>query len=173
MDDVRTVLDDNGSQRAALFGHGEGAPMAILFAATHPNRTKALVLADAYARRSRAPDYPCGIPLDVVSRYIDLIVGAWGTGLAAKMVAPNEADNPSFVELRARLERLAMSPGQFAAIYPSSYELDARPVLETIRVPTLVLHRSGNPYIRVCNGRYLANHIESARFVELPGNDHF
>jgi class 3 adenylate cyclase len=173
MDDVRTVLDDSGSRRAALFGHGDGAPMAILFAATHPDRTKALVLADAYARRRRAPDYPCGIPLDTVSKYIDLLVGAWGTGVAAKIVAPSESDNPSFVELRARLERLAMSPGQFAAIYPSTYELDTRPVLETIRVPTLVLHRSGNPYIRVGNGQYLADHIEGAQFVELPGNDHF
>jgi class 3 adenylate cyclase/pimeloyl-ACP methyl ester carboxylesterase len=173
MHDVRTVLDDLGSPRAALLGHGEGGPMALLFAATHPERTQALVLADTCARRRRAPDYPWGLPDEVANRYIAAIIGAWGSGEAARIGAPSEAHHQGFVERRARLERLAMSPGQFAAIYPPTYELDVRPVLATIRVPTLVLHRSENPYMRAGNGRYLSDHIDGATLVELPGRDHF
>ena len=173
MHDVCTVLDDLGSPRAALLGHGEGGAMAMLFAATHPDRTHAIVLADTCARRRRAADYPCGLPDEAAQRYITAIIGAWGRGDAARYGAPSEAQRPGFVECRARLERLAMSPGEFAAIYPSTYDLDIRPVLETIRVPTLVLHRSDNPYMRVGNGRYLAESIKDAVLVELPGRDHF
>jgi class 3 adenylate cyclase len=173
MHDVCTVLDDLGSARAALLGHGEGGPMAMLFAATHPDRTQALLLADTCARRRRAPDYPWGLPDDAAERYIAGIVGAWGSGEAAQIGAPSEAHRPGAVERRARLERLAMSPGEFGAIYPSTYELDIRPVLDTIRVPTLVLHRRDNAYMRIGNGRYLAEHIKDARLVELPGRDHF
>lgn len=172
MDDVLTVLDDLGSDSAALLGHGEGGPMAILFAATYPKRTTALVLADTCARRVRAPDYPCGIPEEIARVYIRRVIEAWGTGKSAIIGAPNYADDPVFIETRARLERLAMTPTQFAALYPPTYEIDVRPLLETIRVPTLVLHRAGNPYIRVGNGRYLAEHIRGAVYVELPGGDH-
>jgi len=173
MHDVCAVLDDLGSRRAALLGHGEGGPLAMLFAATHPDRTHAIVLADTCARRRRTPDYPCGLPDDTAERYIKAIIDAWGSGEAAHVGAPSEAQRPGFIECRGRLERLAMSPGEFAAIYPSTYDLDIRPVLETIRVPTLVLHRSENAYMRIGNGRYLAERIAGAQLVELPGRDHF
>jgi pimeloyl-ACP methyl ester carboxylesterase len=173
MDDVGTVLDAVGSERAAVFGHGDGGQMALLFAATYPNRTSALVLADAYARRRRAPDYPCGVPLQVAEQLIEFVLTDWGKGEATVHGAPSLARNPSFVEWRGRYERLSMSPGQFKSIYPLTYELDFRPVLETIRVPALVLHRAGNPYVVLENGRYLADHIEGAKFVEVPGEDHF
>ena len=173
MDDVRTVLDDIGSRHAVLFGHGEGTPMAILFAATHPDRTTALVLADGYSRRCRAADYPCGVPPDIVPKYIEYIISLWGSGKSTLNGAPGVAHKPNVIELRGKLERLSMSPGQFAAMYPPTYERDVRPALPTIRVPTLVLHRSENPYIRIGNGRYLAEHIQGARFVELDGSDHF
>lgn len=172
MHDVCAVLDDLGSSRAVLFGHGEGGPMALLFAATHPDRTHALVLADTCARRRRAPDYPWGLPDEAAERYIKVIIGAWGSGEAARIAAPSEANRAGVIERRARLERLAMSRGEFAAIYPSTYELDIRPVLETIRVPTLVLHRRDNAYMRIGNGRYLAERIRGATLVELPGRDH-
>lgn len=173
MHDVCTVLDDLGSSRAALFAHGEGGPLALLFAATHPDRTHAIVLADTCARRRRAPDYPWGLPDDAARRYIDDIIGAWGAGEAARIGAPSNAAQPGFIERRGRLERLAMSPGEFAAIYPSTYDLDVRQVLATVRVPTLVLHRRDNHYMRIGNGRYLAEHIDGATLVELPGRDHF
>jgi len=172
MDDVRTVLDDLRSRKAVIFGHAEGGTMALLFAATHPDRTRALVLADTAARRRRAPDYPAGIPGELVPQYIDFALGTWGTGESTRVTAPNHADDPPFVRRRARLERLAMSPAQFAGIYPSTYELDARAVLSAIRVPTLVLHRVDNTYMRIENGRFLAKHIQDAKLVEIPGADH-
>ena len=172
MDDVGCVLDAVGSPRAALLGHGDGAPLAILFGATHPGRTSALVLADAYARRCRATDYHCGVPSRATESLIEKVLGNWGTGEAIVDVAPSMADSLSFREWRGRYERLAMSPGIFNAAYPSTLQLDVRPALETIRVPTLVLHRAANRYVRVDNGRYLAEHIDGARFIELPGADH-
>ncbi len=173
MDDVGCVLDAAGSKRAAVIGHGDGSPMAILFAATHPDRTSALVLADAYARRGRAPDYQCGIPPQTAKRYIETILKNWGTGRDTIVGAPSLANNLSFIEWRGRYERLAMSPGVFDVTYPNTYQMDVRPVLETIRVPTLVLHHVDNKYIRTANGRYLAEHIDGAKFIEVPGRDHF
>jgi class 3 adenylate cyclase len=165
-------LDAVGSERAAVFGHGDGGQMALLFAATHPNRTAALALADAYARRRRAPDYPCGVPPGAAEWILEFILTTWGTGEVSIHGAPSLSSNPSFVEWRGRYERLAMSPGQFQALYPLTYELDFRPVLETIRVPTLVLHRAENPYVHPENGRYIAERIEGAEFLEVPGADH-
>jgi class 3 adenylate cyclase len=172
MDDVVTVMDAVRSERAAVLGHGDGGQMALLFAATHPNRTLALVLADAYARRSRAPNYPCGVPPRVAEQMLEVVLTTWGTGEISVHGAPSLAGSPSFVDWRGRYERLSMSPGQFRALYPLTYELDFRPVLQTIRVPALVLHRAGNPYVHPDNGRYLAEHIEGAEFLEVPGEDH-
>jgi len=172
MDDVGSVLDAAGSERAAVIGHGDGAPMAILFAATFPNRVSALVLAEAYARRTRAADYQCGMPQEIADLFIEGILKNWGTGRDMLIGAPSMADNPAFIQWRGRYERLAMSPGMFNATYPNTYAFDVRPVLETVRAPTLVLHHTENSYVFVDNGRYLANHIEGARFVELPGGEH-
>jgi hypothetical protein len=161
------------SRQAAIFGHGDGATMALLFAATHPDRATALILADAYARRLRAADYPYGVPDEVAARLIEGILAAWGTGEAVRGgAAPSLAGDESFIAWRGRFERLAMSPGQFNAVYPLTYSFDLRWVLPTIRVPTLVLHRTGNRYVFADNGRYLAEHIDGASFVELPGADH-
>src|SRR5213594_616359 len=172
MDDIRTVLDAAGAERAVVFAHGDGGPMAMLFAATYPERTAGLVVADGTARKLRAPDYPHGIPLEVAPRHLEAMIADWGTGGAVRIGAPSMAGEASR-RWRARLERLAMSPSQFAGEYPVALNADVRPILGTIRVPTLVLHRTGNRYIRVGNGRYLAEHIARAKFVELPGDDHF
>ncbi len=174
MEDVKSVLDAVGSGRAAVFGHGDGGSMALLFAATHPGRTSALILADSYARRGRTADYPCGIPDSAAAKTIDGILQTYGTGEMTRYGgAPSLAGNASFVAWRGRYERLAMSPGMFRPVYPQTYKIDVRPVLPTVRVPTLVLHRSGNRYIRIDNGRYLAEHIAGAKFVEVPGDDHY
>ncbi len=174
MDDVGTVLDAVGSERAAIFGHGDGGCMALLFAASHPGRTSALILADSYARRRRAADYPCGIPESAAAKTIEGVLRTYGTGeMTGLGGAPSFANNPAFNAWRGRYERLAMSPGTFRPIYPLVYDQDFRPALATISVPTLVLHRTGNRYIRVDNGRYLAEHISGARFVGIPGEDHF
>jgi class 3 adenylate cyclase len=172
MDDVLTVLDDMGCENAALLGHAEGGPMSILFAATYPNRSTALVLADSMACRVRAADYPYGIPREAADNYIRSAIETWGTGRSALVLSPELADSAQFLARRGRLERLAMSPAQFAALYPSTYEIDVRPLLAAVRVPTLVLHRRDNTYIRAGNGRYLAERIEGAQYVELEGNAH-
>lgn len=174
MYDVATVMDAAESRQAAIFGHGDGATMALLFAATHPDRATALILADAYARRLRGADYPCGVPEGVASRLIKAILGAWGTGEAARGGgAPSLAGDKSFIAWRGRFERLAMSPGQFNEVYPLTFSFDLRWLLSMISMPTLVLHRSGNRYVTVGNGHYLAEHIDGAQFVEVPGEDHF
>jgi class 3 adenylate cyclase len=175
MDDVRTVLDATGRANAVIFGHGDGGNMAILFAATHPARTSALVLADTYARRRRSDDYPCGIPEPAATKVVESVRKTWGTGEIARLGGAPSLDNDGgrFVGWRGRYERLAMSPGVFLPVYSQTYELDLRPVLSTVRVPTLVLHRSGNKYVRVENGRYLAEHIAGAKFIAVPGDDHF
>jgi len=173
-DDIGTVLDRLGLEHACLLGHGDGGQMAILFAATHPGRVSGLILFDAYARRLEAPDYPCGVPAKFARPYINAVIDAWGKGTSVKLGgAPSLADNEAFIEWRGRYERLALSPGTFDNTYPSTYEIDVRSALTSIRVPTLVMHRRDNRYIRLGNGHYLAEHIEGARFLELPGNDHY
>jgi pimeloyl-ACP methyl ester carboxylesterase len=173
MDDIRTVVDAVGSERVTVFGHGDGGLMAILFAATYPERTSALILADAFARMVRAADYPCGMPPDVARAYYETLCERWGSG-TLENPGPSMMSNPSFREWRGRFERLSLSPGALAAMYPVIVlQSDVRFVLETIRVPTLVLHRAGNRYIRVGHGRYLAQQIAGAKYVELAGEDHF
>jgi class 3 adenylate cyclase len=173
MYDVGTVMDAAESRRAAILGHGDGGAMALLFAATSPERTTALVLVDAYARRMRADDYPWGLPEQAVPKMVDAILKSWGTGEAARVGAPSLAGDPGFIEWRGRFERLAMSPGQFDPVYPQTYDVDLRWLLPTVRVPTLVLHRAGNRYVVPGNGRFLAHHIEGGRYIELTGDDHF
>ncbi|MBV8159860.1 MAG: adenylate/guanylate cyclase domain-containing protein [Acidimicrobiia bacterium] len=170
-DDVAAVLDAAGSERAAVFGHAEGGQMAAFFAASHPERTSGLVLADAFARLTRAPDYPCGLPESLVDAFIANFRAWWGTEQNARFVAPS-------ADLRtrrwyARLQRLAMTPTMAAASYGEvSLQTDVRPILATIRVPTLVLHRAGDPHVRACHGHFLAEHIPGARYVEIDGDDH-
>ena len=173
VDDVRTVLDAVGSHRTVVFGHGEGGALAMLIAAQYPERTQALVLADATARRLRAPDYPHGMPEHAAPRIVEAILQLYGTGQTVLEAAPSRAADIEFIEWRGRYERLSMSPGEFRAMYPLAVHNDLRSILPAIRVPTLILHRRDNRYIRVDSGRYLAAHIENARFVELPGEDHF
>ena len=173
MHDVCTVLDDQGIDKAVVFGHAEGGSMAMMFAATHPDRTEALVLMDTSAKRVREDDYPAGIPRETADTLIEQVVGVWGNGIAMTVAAPSLVGDPAAVERRGRLERLSMSPGQFATTYPTTYQHDLRSLLPTIQSPTLVVHRKGNRYMRIDNGRFLAEHIEGARLVEVEGDDHF
>jgi len=171
-DDVGAVMDAVGSQRAALLGHGEGGPMATLFAATYPERTSALVLVNTFARMLRDVDYSIGYPADRVPTFLARFKEAWGTGKTVDVVAPSVAHDERFRRWYGRYERLANGPGALAAMYATMFEIDVRHVLPTIRVPTLVLHRNGDCNIRVGHGRYLAEHIPAAKYVELPGEDH-
>lgn len=167
MDDVRAVMDAAGSERAALFGVSEGGPMSVLFAATYPQRATALVLYGSYARPSHL------LSDEKINKEIELIDRLWGTGeyLVARYLPrglSEEVVRPVF----ARFERQSASPSAVMTIRRMNREIDARHVLPTIRVPTLVMHRVGDRAVSVELGRYLAANIPGARYVELPGNDH-
>ena len=172
MDDVRTVMEAAGSKRAALLGTHEGGQMAILFAATYPERTSALILVDTCARHVRDVDYPWGLPADRVPGFLQRLEQVWGTGSYLDIFAPSVAHDERFRRWFARSQRLSSGPRAAATMHAAYLERDLRGVLPSIRVPTLVLHRTGNRYIRVGHGRYLAEHIPGAKYVELPGEDH-
>jgi pimeloyl-ACP methyl ester carboxylesterase len=168
MDDVRAVMDAAGSQRAALFGISEGGPMCMLFAATYPERTAALVLYGSFAvteTRSWSTEQ--------FERRLAEVESSWGTGrLTLDHFAPSFAADEHALRAWARWERLGASPAAALALLRMNREIDARHVLPAIRVPTLVLHRGGDSAIALESGRYLAEHIRGAKFVELPGTDH-
>ncbi|HEY0492940.1 MAG TPA: alpha/beta fold hydrolase, partial [Candidatus Dormibacteraeota bacterium] len=172
MDDVRSVCDAAGSERAALFGVSEGAPMCLLFAATYPVRTTSVVLFGGYARRQQTSGYPWGASAAEHATFLTEIEREWGgpVGLAAR--APSKLSDARFRENWARYLRMGASPSAVLALTQMNAEIDVRPILKTVRVPTLVLHRSGDRVIPVEAGRYLAEQIDAASFVELGGNDH-
>jgi class 3 adenylate cyclase len=172
MDTVGVVLDSVGAERAALVAQDFGAMMAMLFAAAHPERTSGLVLIGATARLHAAPDYPIGYPEETVERGIEGWLRAWGTGQQLLITAPSVADDENERRLIARDERLTLSPATARQLFPLLADLDVRSVLPAIRVPTLVLHQRHDRWIPVSHGRYLADHIAGARYVELPGQDH-
>jgi class 3 adenylate cyclase len=171
MDDVRAVMDAVGSEQAALLGYSEGGPMCCLFAATYPERTSALVLYGAYAKRQDPDgDYPWAATSAERRAYADEIERNWGVDADLGAMAPT-ADS-AMRAWWAKRARAAASPGAARDLILMNSEIDVRPVLPTIRVPTLVLHRTGDRDSRVDEGRYIADHIAGARFVELPGEDH-
>ena len=172
MDDVRAVMDAVGSTRAALLGVSEGGPMCALFAATHPDRTVALMMIGSYARRLWAPDYPWG-PTDAERQaFYDEIERDWGGPVGIDERAPSRAADSTFRDWWAHYLRQGASPGAALALTRMNAEVDVRDILPLIRVPTLVLHRSGDRCLKVEEGRYVAERIPGATFVELPGSDH-
>ncbi len=174
MDDVRAVMDAAGSKKAVLFGVSEAGPMCLLFAATYPERVLSLILYGTFARALRAPDYPIGMPPELLDQALDWIEEKWGTGeLSAGHFAPSLKDDVNFRKSWARFERLAVSPSGFKTLLQMLHETDARHVLSTIHLPTLILHRKDEEMTRVEGARYLAERIPGATYIELPGIDHF
>jgi class 3 adenylate cyclase len=171
-DDVSTVMEAAGSTRAALLGHAQGGQMAMLFAATHPTRTSALILADTCARQYEGDDRPSGFAVDEMTLSLDEVEARWGTGATLEFLAPSLAGDARFRRWYARYERLAMGPRMVRAVVALDFENDLRGILPAIHVPTLVLHRSGNRFIDVRHGRALAGGVPGATLVELPGEDH-
>jgi class 3 adenylate cyclase/alpha-beta hydrolase superfamily lysophospholipase len=174
MDDVRAVMDAAGSTRAVVFGISEGGAMSLLFAATYPDRTLALVVYGGYAKGSWTPDYPWGPTPDEARAAIEVLERRWGTReYAAERLgaglAPSVAEDEDVIAQQAAFMRLSASPTAAAALYRMNREVDVRDVLPAIRVPTLVLHRTGDGPEA---GRFIAERIPGARYVELPGDDH-
>jgi len=172
MDDVRAVMDAAGSERAALCGVSEGGPMCSLFAATYPERTAALVMIGTYAKRIRDADYPWGPTAEQREHFFQEIRANWGKPVGIDERAPSMAADPAFREWWATYLRMGASPGAALALTQMNAEIDVRHVLPSIRVPTLVIHRSDDLCLTVEEGRYVASRIPGAKFVELPGNDH-
>lgn len=174
MSDLQAIMDAVGSQRAALFGVSEGGPMSILFAATYPERTVALVIYGSYAKRAWAPDYPFGWTDDRFNTFFDNVEKHWGTpkGVDLSMWAPSVAHDQHVAERMAAHYRASASPGAARAVMQMNREIDVRHILPSVGVPTLILHRTGDRNIDIQHARYLAAHIPRAKFVELPGIDH-
>ena len=171
MDDVRAVMDAAGSESAALFGWSEGGPMCVLFAATYPERTRSLVLYGTYAkRRDPDDDYPWAPSADERERTALELERTWGEDVDLSTMAPN-ADSA----LRAwfhRLGRAGVSPAGARDLILMNSKADVRELLASVQCPTLVLHRTGDRDSRVDEGRYIAERVPGAQFVELEGEDH-
>ena len=172
MDDVRAVMDAVGSSRAMLCGVSEGGAMSALFAATYPERTAGLVMIGTYAKRIRDASYPWGPTEEQRETFLDQIRNDWGKPVGLEERAPSMAADPHFRQWWAAYLRTAASPSAAVALTRMNSEADIRAVLPTIRIPTLVLHRTGDRCLKVAEGRYVASQIPGAQFVELPGEDH-
>jgi class 3 adenylate cyclase len=171
MDDVLAVMDAAGSERAALVASLEGGPMAIMFAASHPERVSALILYATFARTSWAPDYDWAPREEWRRERVDAMLEQWGKGMLALGLAPSRAGDPEFLKWAGKLERHSGSPGTIRLIMDLVGKMDVRDVLPSIRVPTLVMHRRDDAFLQIEHSHYLAEHIPGARFVELEGGD--
>jgi class 3 adenylate cyclase len=167
MDDLRAVMDDVGSDKAVIVTAMGGGFLACAFAATYPDRVRALVLIDAFARLTRADDYPWGLTDDQARDVSEAFESAWGTGMMLDLFDPDDADEDALRDASGRYERLSVSPGTAGSMVDMINATDIRGILPTIRVPTLVVTRSGP--IEAGHGRYLAEHIAGATYVEVPG----
>jgi class 3 adenylate cyclase len=172
MEDLQAVLAAVGSERAAVLGISEGGPMSMLFAATYPDRVSSLVLYGTYARMARAEDFPYGIPAESFDNWRAQVHREWGGPVGVDLWAPSLEGDAGFERWWSRLLRQGTSPSGAADLIDLYREMDVRPALPAIDVPSLVIHRAGDRLVRAEHGRYLAEHIPGARYVELPGEDH-
>jgi pimeloyl-ACP methyl ester carboxylesterase len=172
VDDLRAVMDAVGSEQAAVLGVSEGGAMAMLFAAQHPERTRALVLYATTPRFTAAPGFPCGSDPTDMAELLDGLVERWGSGRGLSAWAPSRAHDRALRSFWAGYQRLGASPGMARKLFDMYAGIDLRDILGAIHVPTLILHRRGDHLIRVEVARYLADAIPGARLVELDGEDH-
>ena len=171
MHDVLAVMDAAGSEKATLMGYSEGGPMSVLFAATHPERVAALVLYGAYAKRTWTPDYPWAQTAQERTAFAENLVRGWDWEADMRFRCPSaDADMTAWWSARARA---AATPSTVRALMAMNDLVDIRPVLSAVRVPTLVVHRTGDAVVPIGNGHYLAQHIPRAELVMLDGSDHF
>jgi DNA-binding SARP family transcriptional activator/pimeloyl-ACP methyl ester carboxylesterase len=171
MTDLQAVMDACGSRRAVLFGYSEGAPMCLLFAATHPERVAGLILGSAAARWQAAADYPCGRGSEAMfAAFEEMARHGWGTGASVDWYAQDLADSPRTRQRLARWERMAVSPSALLRMVRMCHAVDVRGVLPAIHVPTLIIQRLDDRITPPCHGRYLAAHLPAARYFEQRGN---
>ena len=169
---MTTILDAAGCERVVLLGNGHSGPPLSYYAAVHPERVTALILINTYAHYVREDDYPWGIPQERLEQFTVASGEMWGTRATVVVVAPSKSDDEAFCMWYARGQRLGLDPDKAVARMRAAFMRDVRSLLPTLTVPTLVLHREGNLYIRVGAGRCLDEHIPGAKYVEVLGNDH-
>jgi class 3 adenylate cyclase len=168
MDDVRAVMDAVGSDAAFVLGLSEGGPMSVLFAASHPERTRALVLYGSFPRIISGEDYPWGFAPEQLESLLAVAEQSWGQGtFSGSLLAPSEL--PGRLPYFARMEREGASPGAMIALMRMLVDIDVRAVLPSIAVPTLIVHRDGDAIAPIEGARYMAAQIPGARLVELSG----
>jgi class 3 adenylate cyclase len=176
MDDIRAVMDAVGSDGAVVMGESEGGPLALLFAAAHPEQTRALILQGAEVRERRDDDWPWGETTeDEFEADAATIPERWGNGNAILAIAPSVADDPSvgsIVAWMAKVQRNSATPTGWEAFSRMAFDIDVRDVVPSVRVPTLIIHAVGDQVCDVENGRWLARNLVGARYVELQGSDH-
>ena len=169
IDDMRAVMEAAGSERATVFGLSEGGPMSLLFAASYPEKVERLVLFGSMARFDGAENYPHRPPLE---DYIDDFVAAWGKGALVQLMAPENEYEPGYPEWLARFERMSASPSAIRKFMMANKRIDVRPILSDVRLPTLIIQRRQDKAVARGNGRYLADNILEAVYLELPGRSH-
>ena len=165
-------MDAVSSERAAFLSWGEAAGATMFFAATYPERTVSLVLANAYARYARSDETPWGLPSEQILPFVAAIQGVWGTGVSIEILAPSMIKTEQARRHWGRIERLTVTPDVLAAATWAVMESDVTHVLPAIQAPTLVINRQGDRHVRPEHGRYIASRIPDARLIELPGDDH-
>jgi class 3 adenylate cyclase len=167
--DVRAVLDAAGSKRATVLGWSEGGPMSLMFAATYPERTAALVMFGTFASMKAEP---WSLSQERFDRFLAAVNAQWGEGILVALNAPSMLKDKAFVEWFGRLERAASSPGAIQELFKADYENDVRHLLPSIRVPTLIFHRKDDSLVPVAVGQHMAQTIPGAKYIELAGSDH-
>jgi class 3 adenylate cyclase len=170
-DEVEAVLDALRSDRAVILAGGNGGPAGALFATTRPERTAGIIFFQSSARWLVDDDYPFGLTEDELDALLDRIGREWGTDALVGFFFPSRVDDPEFHDYLAKHERATTSPAAIQKLMAAEMRADARPLLEAIRVPTLVIHRTDSPAYPIEHGRYIAAHVDGAELVELPGGD--
>lgn len=171
-EDLRSVLDAVGSERATICCLDAGGAPGIFFAATYPEQVENLVLLNCYARFVRAPDYPAGMPVERMEQYVEVASAVWGGLTTLSTTAPSVAHDEEIVSRWAKWERI-IAPGDVKGVLELQLGIDVRDVLPSVRVPTLILHSRENRFIRPAHGRYLAEHIAGSKYAEIDTQDHF
>lgn len=170
-DDIVSVLDAAGSRRAAILAATDSGPIAILLAAMHPELVSALMLFNTTARYLEADDYPIGAPSETIDATVELIATGWGTEELTRLANPSMSDDAEWIRFTSRVIRSSATPRNAAAQFDYILRNDVRQALPLIQAPSLVLHAKEAAMVPIAHGRYLAEHIDGATFVELPGGD--
>jgi pimeloyl-ACP methyl ester carboxylesterase len=172
--DVVAVMDAAGVEQASILGFNDGGGLALQLAARYPDRCRSLVLWNTAARMTVAPDYPWGAPEEVLLDIVERQATDWADSDPSylRTLVPSRADDARFLQTLADLCRTAVAPGTVSHFFRETVLADLREFLADVRAPTLVLQRANGPIVSPGMGRFVADHIEDARYVEIEGTDH-